>query len=115
MMTAAHTILYVDDDAALRAAGKLALEVDGHQVRDCRSGHAAVLAADQFHPDVILLDLVAPYRNAIATLALLRVCPHLAHTPVMFVTARVSPVAVLEYAAADARRACADRAARSAQ
>ncbi|MES2743572.1 MAG: response regulator [Pseudomonadota bacterium] len=102
MMAALHSILYVDDNAAPRAAGKLALEGLGHQVRDCRSGQAAVAAAVQFHPDLILLDVAAPYRDAIATLALLRVCPHLAGTPVMFVTAHVSPLAVLGYADADA-------------
>lgn len=82
-----RSILYVEDDATVREVAKVALEMLGrYTVRDCESGCAALMAARDFHPDLILLDLIMPEMDGIATLGLLRRFPHLHDTPVMFVT-----------------------------
>lgn len=82
-----RSILYVEDDAIVREVAKAALEMLGrYTVRDCESGCAALMAARDFYPDLILLDLMMPEMDGITTLDLLRRFPHLQHTPVMFVT-----------------------------
>ena len=81
------SILYVEDDPHVRTTAKLVLEVIGKfEVRDCGSGREALLAANGFHPDLILLDVMMPELDGIATLARLRSLPHLADTPALFVT-----------------------------
>jgi len=97
-----RTILYVEDDPQLRCVAKIALEVIGRFiVRDCGVGGAAVRAAGDFSPDLILLDVTAPRCDAMQTLALLRALPHLAHTPAMLVTEMDADEALL-YMGADA-------------
>ena len=81
------SILYVEDDLHVRTTAKLVLEVIGKlEVRDCGSGHEALNAARGFQPDLILLDVMMPELDGIATLARLRSMPHLANTPALFVT-----------------------------
>src|SRR5471030_2147759 len=97
-----RTILYVEDDPQLRCVAKIALEVIGRFiVRDCGIGSAAVRAAADFAPDLILLDVTAPRCDAMQTLSLLRALPHLAHTPAMLVTTMDADEALL-YMGADA-------------
>ena len=84
---ALKSILYVEDDLHVRTTAKLVLEVIGRlEVRDCGSGHEALDAARGFQPDLILLDVMMPELDGIATLERLRSMPHLADTPALFVT-----------------------------
>jgi CheY-like chemotaxis protein len=81
------SILYVEDDLHVRTTAKLVLEVIGKlEVRDCGSGKEALDAARDFQPDLILLDVMMPDLDGIATLEQLRGMPHLADTPALFVT-----------------------------
>lgn len=97
------SILYVEDDPQLRGVAKMALEVIGRfTVRECASGRTALLAAADFHPDLILLDVQVPGNGGVATLAQLRGLPHLCATPAMFVTGRVSAADMALYVAAGA-------------
>ena len=97
------TILYVEDDLHIRTTAKLVLEVIGkYAVRECRSGHDALLAAQDFHPDLILLDVMMAELDGLATLNLLRSMPHLADTPAMFVTGQTTPDDIARYMAAGA-------------
>jgi CheY-like chemotaxis protein len=87
-----RSILYVEDDLHVRTTAKLVLEVIGKfEVRDCGSGREALLAASGFHPDLILLDVMMPELDGIATLERLRSLPHLADTPALFVTGLTAP------------------------
>ena len=97
------SILYVEDDLHMRTTAKLVLEVIGRfEVRDCSSGREALLAARDFQPDLILLDVMMPELDGIETLAMLRRMPHLADTPALFVTARTGPEDIARYAEAGA-------------
>jgi CheY-like chemotaxis protein len=93
-----RTILYVEDDLHVRTTAKLVLEVIGKfTVRECSSGHEALIAAENFNPDLILLDVMMPELDGLATLSLLRSMPHLAETPALFVTSLTSPADVERY------------------
>ena len=93
-----RTILYVEDDLHVRTTAKLVLEVIGKfTVRECSSGLEALVAAEDFHPDLILLDVMMPELDGLATLQLLRSMPHLAETPALFVTSLTEPGDVVRY------------------
>ena len=65
-----------------------------------RVGVAEALAvAEQFAPDLILLDVMMPGMDGPTTLAELRKKPTLAHTPVVFMTARVQRHEIEQYLA----------------
>jgi DNA-binding response OmpR family regulator len=52
----AHIIL-VEPDRVLAETYRQALQTDGHTVTPCASAQAAIFAADQQQPDVVLLEL----------------------------------------------------------
>lgn len=98
-----RSILYIEDDLHVRTTAKLVLEVIGKfAVRACSSGREALFAAQDFHPDLILLDVMMPDLDGIETLALLRCLPHLADTPALFVTSLTTPDDIDRYMAAGA-------------
>jgi CheY-like chemotaxis protein len=98
-----RNILYVEDDLLVRTTAKLVLEVIGNfHVRDCGSGREALLAAYDFHPDLILLDVVMPELDGLQTLERLRRMPHLMDTPALFVTGLTATTDIARYLEAGA-------------
>lgn len=96
--TALHSILYVEDDLHVRTTAKLVLEVIGNfSVRECSSGRQAVLAAEHFQADLILLDVMMPELDGLATLKALRQLPHMADTPALFLTSLTLPEDLARY------------------
>jgi len=92
------SILYVEDDLHMRTTAKLVLEVLGNfVVRECSSGREALVAARDFEPDLILLDVMMPDLDGVDTLAMLRRFSHLADTPALFVTGRTHPQDIARY------------------
>jgi len=53
-------VLFVDDNEDLRAGYAELLRVSGFDVATAESGSAALQVVQQFHPDVIVLDLCMP-------------------------------------------------------
>ena len=91
-------ILYVEDEPDIQAVAKLALEaIGGFEVKICSSGKEALESAVAYSPDLILLDAMMPGMDGPATLNALRGLPELAHTPVIFMTAKVQPQEIMEY------------------
>ncbi len=97
------SILYVEDDLHVRTTAKLVLEVLGKfDVRECSSGREALAAARDFVPDLILLDVMMPEIDGLATLEMLRRMPHLTEVPAMFVTSCTSEDDIRRYLQAGA-------------
>ena len=98
MSKALKSILYVEDDLQVRTTAKLVMEVIGKfDVRECSSGREALLAARDFQPDLILLDVLMPELDGVNTLAMLRRMPHLADVPALFVTGLTSEADIARY------------------
>lgn len=94
-----RSVLYVEDDVHVRTTAKLVLEVIGNiTVRDCGSGRDALLAARDFTPDLIVLDVMMPEIDGFGILAMLRRMPHLAQVPALFVTGMTTPDDMRRYA-----------------
>jgi two-component system alkaline phosphatase synthesis response regulator PhoP len=81
--------LIVDDEADIREVARLSLELIGGWVvtaADC--GSDAIAKAQALVPDVILLDVMMPDLDGVATLHALSEDPATCHIPVIFLTAK---------------------------
>jgi len=99
-VTSLQKILFVEDDPDIQMVAQLALEaVGGYTVQMCSSGKEALAVAEQFAPDLILLDVMMPGMDGPTTLIELRKKPSLTQTPVVFMTARVQRHEIERYLA----------------
>ncbi len=91
-------VLYVEDEADIRAIAEIALvSLGGLEVQTCSNGLEAPAAVKRFVPDLVLLDVMMPGMDGVATLAALRADPGLPKVPVAFMTARTLPDEVDQY------------------
>lgn len=93
------TVLYAEDEADIREITQFALEDEGFQLTECASGQEALDRATTLTPDLILLDVMMPGMDGPTTLVKLRKLPHLAKTPVIFMTAKIQPDELEKYKA----------------
>lgn len=99
-MSELRRILYVEDEPDIRAVAELALQaVGGFEVKLCESGEQALVEAEAFQPDLILLDVMMPRLDGPETLKALQAKPALAGIPVAFMTAKVQPSEVESFKA----------------
>ena len=83
------TILVVEDDVALCDLLRTHLEAEGYAVIQVFDGQAALIAVEQHHPDLIILDWMLPGLDGLA------VCRRLRQkylTPIVMLTARTDEV-----------------------
>lgn len=84
-------ILIIDDEASFTRMVKLNLEKTGSfEVRTENRATAAVSAAREFRPDLILLDVIMPSMDGGDVAAHIQNDRHLKGTPIIFLTATVS-------------------------
>ncbi|MBC6990788.1 response regulator transcription factor [Hymenobacter sp. BT491] len=100
----AYKILVVDDDPDIVELLEYNLRKEGYEVASATDGRKALEVAPQFGPDIILLDVMMPHLDGIATCRLLREQPLFKDTYIVFLTARAeefSEVAAFEAGADD--------------
>ena len=91
-------ILYVEDEPDIVTIAELALvTLGGFELRSCASGTEALAAVPQFKPDLVLLDVMMPGMDGVATLGALRADPSTSFVPVVFMTARSQPAEIARY------------------
>ncbi|MGB8860875.1 MAG: response regulator, partial [Ilumatobacteraceae bacterium] len=54
------SLLFIEDDDAIRVALKLALEDEGYEVREAPDGRTGLTSFAEREPDLVLLDLRLP-------------------------------------------------------
>jgi two-component system OmpR family response regulator len=82
-------VLHVDDESDIREVVDIALGLDPSlSLQGCASGAEAIKAASDWHPDLILLDVMMPGMDGPTTLGHLRESTETADIPVVFMTAR---------------------------
>jgi two-component system OmpR family response regulator len=79
-------VLVVDDEATLADLLSMALRYEGWEVRTAADGGAAVRAAREFRPDVVVLDIMLPDLDGLEVLRRMRA--ETPDVPVLFLTAR---------------------------
>ncbi|HET7785712.1 MAG TPA: response regulator [Myxococcales bacterium] len=84
-------VLVVDDDVDSTEMLSRALSAVGHEVRQEHDGASALVAAAQFQPDVVLLDLGLPGMGGIEVARRLRELPELSSVRIVALTGRGEP------------------------
>ena len=79
-------VLVVDDDVDAAEILSQALQAAGHEVRHEHDGASALVAAAQFQPDVVLLDLGLPGMDGLEVARRLRGYPQLAGVRIVALT-----------------------------
>jgi len=83
-------VLLVDDEADIRRIAALSLSaVGGMEVVQASGGSDGIRMAREGRPDVILLDMMMPGLDGLATFQALRSTPDTSTIPVIFLTAKV--------------------------
>jgi CheY-like chemotaxis protein len=93
-------ILYAEDEADIRTIAELALAtMGGYRLTLCASGAEALDAVARERPDLVLLDVMMPGIDGVATLERLRALPGGRDLPVVFMTAKAQPTELAQYRA----------------
>lgn len=94
------TILCVEDDPDIQAITALALEsIGGFSIISCDNGSKALEVLKKKTPDLILLDVMMPDPDGVATYHALRAMPQAHAIPVIFITAKIQKHEVESYIA----------------
>lgn len=81
-------ILLVDDEASILAVARVGLKRMGWSVLTAASGREGIALAETEQPDAIVLDVMMPEMDGIATLKQLQDNPQVKDIPVIFLTAK---------------------------
>jgi len=83
-------ILYAEDEIDIQEIVKISLiELGGFDLKVCSSGEELLKEYADYEPDLILLDVMMPVMDGIATLNALKERADFKNTPVVFMTAKV--------------------------
>ncbi|MFN5610650.1 MAG: PleD family two-component system response regulator, partial [Pseudanabaena sp.] len=80
-------ILIVDDDSFMRKILVRYLERENYRVVEATNGMEALKIYQEFHPDIILLDVMMPVLDGFECCSRLQKLPNGDHTPVLIITA----------------------------
>lgn len=80
-------ILLVEDDDALANVYMIRLEAEGFDIRRVANGEDALAGAQDYKPDLIILDVMMPKVSGFDVLDILRNTPQTANVKVIMLTA----------------------------
>ena len=82
-------MLHVEDEPDIREVVEMSLALDPDiNLKSCASGADALVAAADWEPDVILMDVMMPVMDGLETLTHLRENARTAKIPLVFMTTR---------------------------
>ena len=79
-------IAIIEDDPVISQMYRMKFESDGFDVQLANNGELGVNLVEQFHPDIILLDLQMPEMDGAAALQHIRKSKTTKHTPEIILT-----------------------------
>ena len=88
MANNSRKVLVVDDEKVILELLDYNLKKEGYETELVNDGKKALMAAKEFNPDLILLDIMMPDQDGIETCRQLREVPQLNDTHIIFLTAR---------------------------
>lgn len=88
MMSSDIKVLIVDDEEDILEFVSYNLSKEGYQIEIANDGVSAIEIAEQFAPDLIILDIMMPGMDGIEVCTLLRENKDLKNTLIVFLTAR---------------------------
>ena len=91
-----QTILVAEDEPHLREVLRFQLEAAGYRVLEAKDGQQALEMAIQTVPDLLLLDVMMPFRNGYEVCRELRTAYATRHIPIIMLTAKAETQDKLE-------------------
>jgi diguanylate cyclase (GGDEF)-like protein len=79
-------VLIVDDETFIRTQLRLALEREGYQIAEAKDGREALIAFQQLHPNIVLLDAMMPDMDGFECCMQLQSLDQGKYTPVLMIT-----------------------------
>ena len=83
---APSSILVVDDSSTVLYGLKKLLEQDGYQVLVAGDGEEAIMVAETYQPDLILMDVLMPGMNGFQATRHIRKIPEFTDTPIIIIS-----------------------------
>lgn len=91
-------LLFIDDDQDILTIAKYSLEnLKDIEIKFLSSGEEALKEAPTFQPDLIILDMMMPKMDGIATMNAIHLIPHLSKVPIIFITAKGQKQEIEQY------------------
>ena len=87
--TSKYKVLVIDDDKDILDLLQYNLEKEGYRVETVYDAREAVKVTEDFHPDLILLDIMMPHHDGIDICRQIRERDKLQDIAILFLTARV--------------------------
>ncbi|KAA3612479.1 MAG: response regulator [Calditrichaeota bacterium] len=81
-------ILIVDDEPNIVISLEFLMAQNGYHVQKARSGEEALEIVDEYVPDLILLDVMLPFRSGFEVCQSIREKTKLAHVKIILLTAK---------------------------
>jgi two-component system alkaline phosphatase synthesis response regulator PhoP len=98
LLSMTKRILIIDDEPDIREATQLCLEIaKGWEVLTAASSQEGLEKAALEQPDAVLLDVMMPDMDGIATFERMRADPVTQHIPVILLTAKAQPADYRQY------------------
>lgn len=88
MDSKANKVLIADDEPDIREIIEYNLTREGYLVQTAKDGNEALTKARSFRPDLIILDIMMPYKNGVEVCEILRTQSDFQQTMIIFLTAR---------------------------
>ena len=82
-----RTILIADDEPYLLEILEYNLSKEGFTIITARNGNEAIEKAELYNPDLMILDILMPYKSGMEVCRLLRLQPRFSDTFIIFLTA----------------------------
>lgn len=86
-MNTVKKILIADDEPDILEIIQFNLQAEGYEVATAKNGDEAIEMAKKFQPDLIILDIMMPFKNGIEVCKILRTQPHFKNTLIVFLSA----------------------------
>jgi two-component system, OmpR family, alkaline phosphatase synthesis response regulator PhoP len=86
-MSTVKKILIADDEPDIVEIVQFNLQAEGFEVVTAKNGNEAIDAAKKHQPDLIILDVMMPYKNGIEVCNILRLQPQFSKTIIIFLSA----------------------------
>jgi CheY-like chemotaxis protein len=89
-------LLLAEDNDFSRELLTRRLENAGHEIIAVANGKEALLAARQYHPDLILMDLEMPVMDGRAAIRALKTDPHTFRIPIIVISSHMAAETIAE-------------------
>lgn len=83
-----HKILIADDEPNIVVSLEYLLKREGYDVSVATDGAAALATIEAARPDLVLLDVMMPFKSGFEVCASVRANPDLAHTRILMLSAK---------------------------